>query len=98
MRRILLVAFVFTICFSQAFGQSDQEIEAAAQKALRAYSLSAIETSIQNNTITLTGLVNLCRDKLLAIETIRRIHGVMGVIDRIIQNRIRASVALASAP
>jgi len=83
MRRILLVAFAFTFCWLHAFAQNDQEIEAAAQRALRAYSLSGIQLSAQNKTITLTGLVNLCRDKLLAIQVTRRIHGVQAIDDRI---------------
>lgn len=82
MRRIFLLAFTAILCWSPAAGQGDQEIESAAQRALAAYSLP-IQPSVRNARITLTGHVNLCRDRLLATQMIRRIHGVKSIDDRI---------------
>ncbi len=83
MRRILLLACTFTLCFSLGFAQTDSQIQAAAQKALRAYELNTVQLSVQRATITLTGLVTLCRDRLLAVEMMSRIRGVKGIDDRI---------------
>lgn len=83
MKRILFLLFMLAISLSHASGQSDQQIQAAAQKALRAYSLAAIESSVHGATVTLTGLVAHCRDRLLAVQMMHRIRGVKAVDDRI---------------
>lgn len=83
MRRILLLSFIFTLCLSLGSAQTDDQIQAAAQKALNAYELTAIQSSVQHATITLTGLVKLCRDRLLAVEMMNRIRGIKGIEDRI---------------
>jgi len=83
MRRILLLMLLFTLSLPDALGQSDEEIQVAAQKAVRAYSLNGIQSSVQNGTVTLTGHVVLCLERLLAIETVKRIHGVKTIKDQI---------------
>lgn len=83
MRRILLLACIFILCLSLGSAQSDDQIQAAAQKALRAYELATIQSSVQHATVTLTGLVNLCRDRLLAVQMMKHIRGVKAVDDRI---------------
>ena len=83
MRRILLLACIFILCLSLGSAQSDDQLQAAAQKALRAYELATIQSSVQHATITLTGLVNLCRDRLLAVQMMKHIRGVKAVDDRI---------------
>jgi hyperosmotically inducible periplasmic protein len=83
MRRILLFMLLFILSLPDAFGQSDEEIQVAAQKAVRAYSLNGIQSSVQNGTVTLTGFVELCRDRLLALETVKRIYGVKTINDQI---------------
>ena len=79
----LLLAFILALCPSPASGQSDQEMQAAVQRALRAYALTAIESSVENSTIVLTGSVNLCRDRLLAVQTVGQIRGAKTINDRI---------------
>lgn len=84
MRRILLLVLLFiTLSLTDAFGQTDEKIQAAVQKAVHSYSLRGIQSSVQSGTVTLTGFAELCRDKLLAIETVKRIPGVKDVEDRI---------------
>lgn len=83
MRRILLVALTLILSLTYVSGQSDQQIQTAVQKALRAYSLTTTLSSVQDGFVTLTGWVVMCRDRLLAVETVNRIHGVKGVDDRI---------------
>ena len=82
MGRILLVAFVFTLDL-YGYGQSDQEIQTDVEHALRAYSISPIQSSVQDGTVILTGSVNLLQSRLRAIQTVRRIHGVKNVQDHI---------------
>jgi hypothetical protein len=63
MRWVLLLVFLFiTLGLTDAYGQTDEEIEAAAQKAVHAYSLSGIQVSVQSGTITLTGFVGVAGD------------------------------------
>jgi osmotically-inducible protein OsmY len=83
MRRILFLMLLFTLSLPVALGQSDQELQVAAQKAVRAYSLNGIQSSAQNGTVSLTGSVDLCRDRLLAVETVKRIYGVKAIRDQI---------------
>lgn len=83
MRRILLLVLLFTLGTTGSFGQSDEEIQTAVQKAVRAYSLNEIESSVDGGTVILTGQVKNCRDRLLAIETVKRIHGVKAIKDEI---------------
>ena len=83
MKRILLLACTLALGLSPVSGQSDQEMQAAVQRALRAYALTAIEPSVKNATVVLTGSVNLCRERLLAVQTVSRIRGVKAVDDRI---------------
>jgi osmotically-inducible protein OsmY len=83
LRRILHFTLIFTLSLGYAFAQSAEEIQAAAQKTLRAYSLTTIQVSVQNRFVTLTGVVNLYRDRLLADETVSRIHGVETIQDGI---------------
>lgn len=85
MRRNLLVVLLFiTLGLAAAYGQSDEEIQAAVRNGVHAYSLSGIESFVQSGTVTLTGFVDLCRNRLLAIETVARIHGVKAIDDRIV--------------
>jgi osmotically-inducible protein OsmY len=80
---IVLLACTLAIGLSPASGQGDQEIQEGVERALRAYALTAIESSAQNATIVLTGSVNLCRDRLLAVQTVGQIHGAKAIDDRI---------------
>ena len=83
MKGILLLACTLAVGLSPASGQSDQEMQAVVQRARRAYSLPAIESSVQNATLVLTGSVNLCRDRLLAVQTVGQIHAAKAIDDRI---------------
>lgn len=85
MRRILLLVLLFIpLNLTHAFGQTDTEIQSAVQKAVHAYSLSGIQSSVQSGTVTLTGSVELYRRELLAIETVARIHGVKAIENSIV--------------
>ena len=83
MRRILVLALTFALGSTCLSGQSDAEIQAAVQKAVRAYSLTEIKSSVEDGTVTFSGHVDLCRDKLLAIDMAKKITGVKAVVDRI---------------
>lgn len=83
MKWILLLALTFNSSLTCAFAQTDEEIQAAVLKALSAYSLTSIHASVQKRSVSLTGSVNLCRDRLLAYETVSRIHGVKAIQDGI---------------
>lgn len=83
MRRSVFLAFTITLALPHASAQSDQEMHAAVDRALRAYSLNAVESSVQNSAVTLIGSVNLCRDRLLAIQTVNQIRGVKAIDDQI---------------
>jgi hyperosmotically inducible protein len=85
MRRILLLAFAFTIGLVTACAQSDQELELqeAVQKALHAYSLDTIHASVEHGFVTLTGMVDLCQARLLADRTLSGIPGVKTIWDRV---------------
>lgn len=83
MGRTLILALTLTIGLNCASAQSDQDIQAAVQKALHAYSLTTIESVVRNGSATLTGSVNLCTQRLLAVETAARIPGVKTIEDRI---------------
>ena len=83
MRRLLVLALAYALGSTCLSGQSDAEIQTAVQKAVRAYSLTEIKSSVEEGAVTLTGYVNLCRDKLLAVELVKKLHGVKAVEDRI---------------
>jgi osmotically-inducible protein OsmY len=85
MLRSYAVALTLTVALSStnAFGRSDQEIQIAVQKALRAYSLVTVHFSVQKGSVTLHGVVSSCRDRLLVDETVSRIHGVRTIQDGI---------------
>jgi osmotically-inducible protein OsmY len=83
MRRILVLVLTLALGSTCLSGQSDEEIQATVQKAVHAYSLSGIKSTAKDGTVSLTGSVNLCRDRLLAIDMVKRIHGVKAVEDRI---------------
>jgi hyperosmotically inducible protein len=83
MRRILLLAFAFSLGLASASAQSDQELDAAVQKALRAYSLDNIHASVEHGFVTLTGTVDLCRARVLADRTLSGIRGIAAIWDRV---------------
>jgi osmotically-inducible protein OsmY len=83
MRRIFVLVLIFALASTYSSGQSDGEIQSAVEKAVHAYSLTRIQSSVQNGTVTLAGSVELCRDRLLAIATVKRIPGVKAIEDRI---------------
>jgi osmotically-inducible protein OsmY len=66
-----------------AFGQSDAEVQITVQKVLRAYSLVTVHASVQKGAVVLGGVVGSCRERLLADETVKRIHGVKTLADGI---------------
>lgn len=78
----VLLAFSFLASSIDASGEGDQQIQTSIQKALRAYSLTVL-SSVQDGSVTLSGRVHLCRDRLLAVEIVNRIHGVKAILDRI---------------
>lgn len=82
MRRIL-VAFVLLLGLHSAIAQSDEVIEANAQRALKAYSITSIHLSVQHGLVTLTGSVALYRDRLLAEQTLSGIPGIKAIWDRV---------------
>jgi hypothetical protein len=87
MRRILILALILTAgsaCLSAQSDQpiqSDQEIQSEVQRALSAYALTSIHSSVQDGAVTLTGPVILCRDRLLADEMASHIQGVQTIHD-----------------
>ncbi|KAA6461975.1 BON domain-containing protein [Acidobacteria bacterium AB60] len=83
MRRILLLTLTLILGLSRAQGQNDERIQAAARRALHAYSLAGIQASVRNGIVALTGDVSLCRDRLLAVQMMTRIHGVKSIDDEI---------------
>ena len=82
-RYLVALPLVATLASPNAFGQSDQDIQIAVQKALRAYSLITIDSSVQDGAVILQGIVSSCRDRLLADETVRQIRGVKAIQDSI---------------
>jgi hypothetical protein len=66
-----------------SFGQNDETIQANVQKALSAYSIKSIHSSVQGGVVTLTGSVDLCRTKILADELTSGIRGVKSIWDRV---------------
>jgi len=66
-----------------SFGQDDQNIQANVQKALSAYSIKSIHSSVQGGVVTLTGSVDLCRTKNLADQLTSGIRGVKSIWDRV---------------
>jgi osmotically-inducible protein OsmY len=78
----LLAVSVFLV--SQAsFGQDDQNIQANVQKALSAYSIKSIHSSVQAGVVTLNGSVDLCSTKILADQLTSGIPGVKSIWDRV---------------
>jgi BON domain len=80
MRPVLHFAVIFVLSSAYAFAQSDEEIQTAVQKAIPE---TTIHASVQNGAVILTGFVDLYRDRLLADETVSRIHGVKTIQDGI---------------
>jgi osmotically-inducible protein OsmY len=83
MSRMPILALTFMLSAACLAAQSDQEIQASVERNLHAYSLASIHTSVQHGAVTLTGLVNLCSDRLLADEIAARIKGVKAIYDLI---------------
>ncbi len=77
------LAFIFALNVTLLFAKSDGEIQAAVQNALRAYSLAALDASVQSGAVALTGSVDSCRKRLLADRVVSRIHGVKTIQDSI---------------
>jgi hyperosmotically inducible periplasmic protein len=80
---VILFTFIFGLSLSFLFAQSDGEIQIESQNALRAYSLSTLNVSVQGGSVILKGTVDSCRKRLLADEAVSRIHGVKTIQDRI---------------
>ena len=83
MRLTLLLAVSMFLGSKPSFGQNDQNIQANVQKALSAYSIKSIHSSVQRGVVTLTGSVDLCRTKILADELASGIPGVKSIWDRV---------------
>jgi hyperosmotically inducible protein len=83
MRLTLLLAVSMFLGSKASFGQNDQNIQANVQKALSAYSIKSIHSSVQRGVVTLTGSVDLCRIKILADELTSGIPGVKSIWDRV---------------
>jgi osmotically-inducible protein OsmY len=87
MRSRLILALPFTLSLTCATAQSapgtDERIQASIQRDLRAYSLTQVRSSVQDGDVTLTGSVNVCRDRMLAREMARAVNGVLNVEDDI---------------
>ena len=79
----IALAFIFALNLTSLFGQSDEAIQVAVQDVLRAYSLAALDASVQRDSVILTGSVDSCRKRLLADQVVSRIHGVKTIDDRI---------------
>jgi hyperosmotically inducible periplasmic protein len=84
MRTLLFLLSFFAFSLTALLGQTDEELQTAVQKAVHAYSLVEIQGSARSGIVTLTGSVNLCRDRLLAVDTVAGIHGVKAIDDRIV--------------
>ena len=83
MRLTLLLAVTMFLGSKASFGQSDENIQANVQKALSAYSIKSIHSSVQGGVVTLTGSVDLCTTKILADELTSGIPGVKSIWDRV---------------
>lgn len=83
MRLTILLAVTMFLGSKASFGQSDENIQANVQKALSAYSIKSIHSSVQVGVVTLTGSVDLCRTKILADELTSGIPGVKSIWDRV---------------
>jgi len=83
MRWMLILTLVLAPAVIRAGTHDDQAVEAAVQRALRAYALNAVRPDVRDGAVTLTGSVGLCRDRLLADELAGRVQGVKSIDDRI---------------
>lgn len=83
MRRVPILALILVIATGIACAESDQDIQAAVQRSLRAYALNDVHTAVRNGSVTLTGSVTICRDRLLADELAGRVQGVNAIDDQI---------------
>jgi hyperosmotically inducible protein len=83
MRLSLLLAVNLFLVSQALFGQNDETIQANVQKALSAYSIKGIHSSVQGGVVTLTGTVDLCRTKILADQLTSGIRGVESIWDRV---------------
>jgi hyperosmotically inducible periplasmic protein len=82
--RLSPLLVVSALLVSQAsFGQDDENIQANVQKALSAYSIKSIHSSVQGGVVTLTGSVDLCRTKILADQLTTGVRGVKSIWDRV---------------
>lgn len=79
----IALASIFALNAPFLFGQSDKKTQAAVQDVLRAYSLPALNVSVQGDSVTLKGSVDSCRKRLLADQVVSRIHGVKTIQDSI---------------
>jgi hyperosmotically inducible protein len=78
----LTLAFVVLLSMTAmaATGQYDQQIEqAVSHKVQDAKQLRAVDTSVEDGIVTLTGTVNLYQDKLDAANKAKKISNVTGV-------------------
>jgi hyperosmotically inducible protein len=83
MRLSLLSAATVFLVSQISFGQNDETIQTNVQKALSAYSIKSIHSSVQGGVVTLTGSVDLCRTKILADQLTSGIPGVKSIWDRV---------------
>ncbi|MBT9329842.1 BON domain-containing protein [Paracidobacterium acidisoli] len=74
-----LLAAVLSLGVSAAFGQSDSQLQASAQKALNGSKMKNVQVSVQNGVATLSGSVDVFDLKEQADHKIHRIKGIKAV-------------------
>ncbi|MGA8530028.1 MAG: BON domain-containing protein [Acidobacteriaceae bacterium] len=81
MKKTLLFILAAALGVPAAFAQDN--VQAAAQKALRGSHFKNVQATVANGVATLTGTVDLYSDKLSADSKIRHVHGVQAIRDEI---------------
>lgn len=76
----LALLFLLSISVMATTGRYDEQIQqAASQKLRKAKHLHNVSSSVEDGIVTLTGTVNLYRDKLNASKQIKKVAEVTGV-------------------
>jgi hyperosmotically inducible protein len=83
MKRALSLFFAAALLVPQALAQSDSQIQADLQKALKNDRFKNVHASVKNGEVDLIGTVEVYDSKVQADQRVHRVKGVTGVRDHI---------------